>query len=649
MVNFISNAYCSFKFGNGPHFSEYRKAKNIVLVVLLFLIIIPLNSYPANKGKAENRVKNIVIFFSLNAAVPAYQNFLDGFNSAFPQYYEEQCNVLIEYLDIGRDADNAYLKHIIKMYNEKFGGNKIDLIITVGPGTYPLLKKNGLNALLNTPTIEVDLEKLSVDSQYDIEKKYVYEIKIVLDFGKTFTNAFDLFPDIRNVYIICGSSSTDQYYVNLARQAAQPFEGKYKFSFINGISMDSTLQIVTKIPENSIVVIPSYMTDINNTPISTTFALNTISNQCIAPLFTASDNFIKKGGIGGCVFSFFETGKETGRVASELLKGKQLKDITLNESNFYQYIYDWRELKRWNLLNSKAIPSNSTYLNKEFDFITEYKWYLLLALVFAILESFLIVFLFRVNRRQKEFMKQKAENDMLYRELIRDERLLRMAELTASLSHELNQPLTAILYSAQAGKRFLESGKLDSGQANEIFDNIIEDDKRAGGIISGVRNLMKTETREKEIFSLSDVIQDTINIYHSEAVQQNIQIRFNQSDRLVKVSGDRIQIQQVLLNLFSNAARAMGGMINTAKTIEIKQHINHTSVTVSIRNNGIGISADIKEKLFRPFSTTHKSGLGIGLSISRAIIERHGGSIRAENIKGGGAEFSFTLKVVKDE
>jgi signal transduction histidine kinase len=397
------------------------------------------------------------------------------------------------------------------------------------------------------------------------------------------------------------------------------------------------------------VIIPSYLMDSRNIPMSSTLFISAISTQNRVPVFTLSDNFIKRGGIGGNVFSFFIVGNETRKVSLKILNGKPLKDIVVNEDSFYHHMYDWKQLKKWNLEKSNLIPSDSILYNKESDFISEYRWYLLLALLFIILETILIVYLYKVNRRQKEFVKQKTETESLYRELVREERLLQMAELTASLSHELNQPLTAILYSAQAGKRFLESGKLDSTQAKEIFENIVEDGKRAGGIISGVRNLMKSETREKETFSIQDVIRDTINIYHTEAVQQNIQIRVIQPDKTVLVSGDKIQLQQVLLNLFSNAARAMGGMLNADKIIEIKHLSNHNSVTVSVRDNGSGINAAIKNELFRPFSTTHKSGLGIGLSISRSIIERHGGVIKAENVEGGGAEFSFTLKSIKDE
>jgi len=201
-----------------------------------------------------------------------------------------------------------------------------------------------------------------------------------------------------------------------------------------------------------------------------------------------------------------------------------LQDIPVHEEFFYKYIYDWKQLQRWHLLGSKAIPSDSIFYNREFDFFTEYKWYILLFLFFLSGETILIIYLVRLNRRQNEIVRQKSETENLFLKLIRENRLSTMAELTASLSHELNQPLTAILYSAQAGKRFLESDKLDHDQAKEIFENIIEDDKRAAGLISSVRSLMKLEIREKEKVNLNSLIQETLYIFNSEAIKQNIKV-----------------------------------------------------------------------------------------------------------------------------
>jgi hypothetical protein len=226
---------------------------------------------------------------------------------------------------------------------------------------------------------------------------------------------------------------------------------------------------------------------------------------------------------------------------------------------------------------------------------------------------------------------------------------LRLAQLTASLSHELNQPLTAIQYSAQAGIRFLKSGALDPIQAEEILGNIIEDNKRAAGIISSIRSMMKIETREMENVNLNSLIEETINIFNAEALYQQIQIKRELQDDPVYVLGDKIQLQQVILNFMSNAVAAMEKTDPENKILEITQLAENGSVTISVRDSGSGIDKTIKEKIFQPFVTSKESGFGIGLAISKSIIEKHNGEIWADNIKDGGAEFSFKLKVIKDE
>jgi signal transduction histidine kinase len=572
---------------------------------------------------------------------------MEGFRSSFYEQIEEPYNLLIEYLDVSRFPDNEHAMKVVSLYNQKFKHTKIDLVITAAPGTYELLKKLGLDALKTSPVINVEFENIFTNKKADNPDPNTFAIQMILDVNKTLRAAFNLFPDRTNVFIFSGVAPADKYFMSVTREATKSFANSHRFTFFSGLPIDSALRILQDIPVNSMVIIPSYLMDLNNIPSSSSVFISAISNQNRVPVFTLSDNFIKRGGIGGYVFSFFEVGNETRKVSLEILNGKPLKEIQVNKDGFYKHMYDWKQLEKWNLEKSDLIPSESIFYNKESDIVSENKWFLLLAMLFVITETVLIAFLYRNSRRNKLYIIQKSETESIYRKLIHEERLLRMAELTASLSHELNQPLTAILYSAQAGIRLLDSGKLEPPQAKEIFSNIVEDGKRAGGIIGTVRSLMKSENREKETFSLQGAIQDTINIYHFEAQQQNIQIRYSETGKPVMISGYKSELQQVLLNLLSNASLAMRDTEIEKKIIEIKQHFNHSSVTVSVRDNGTGISADIKNNLFRPFTTTYKSGLGIGLSVSRAIIERHGGNITAENIEGGGAEFCFTLKLEK--
>jgi signal transduction histidine kinase len=622
----------------------FRLNQKISSIFIIFLFIFSQNSF------SQNKIKNVVIFYALSANLPAYQNILEGLKSTLSENNAEPINLIVEYVDIGRLTKDENIISLINIYDNKYSGTNLDLLITVGPGLTNKLKQYNFKLLETTPVINIDLDlptRISAQNRYN---KEVIEIVLKFNLHETLNSAFNLFPSYKNVYVISGITSTDLYFTSLISDITKEFEPGHDFIFVSNISIDSTLKRVKEIEANSIVIVPSYLSDNNDLPFSTPEVLRYISLYSKAPVIPITDTFIKReGGIGGYVFSYIGLGKETGRVASEMLNGKQVSKIRVNQNEFYKYIYDWQQLKRWGLNNSRLIAKESTFYNKDISFLTEYKWYIFYILLFIISQTLLILYLIKLNRRQKLINKQILETEVLHRELIRADRLAKMTVMTASLAHELNQPLTAILYSAQAGKRFLQSGKLDQKQANEIFDNIIEDDKRAGGIISSVKGLMRMETRENEKVNLTSLIQETFNIIHSEAVQQGIRINLKLTASPVYLIGDKIQLQQVLLNFIRNATVALENINSENKTVDILQMLDKGSVTVTVRDNGPGIDEEIKDKLFKPFITTRSSGFGIGLALSRSIIEKHKGEIWAKNLEEGGAEFSFRLQTIKDE
>jgi C4-dicarboxylate-specific signal transduction histidine kinase len=242
--------------------------------------------------------------------------------------------------------------------------------------------------------------------------------------------------------------------------------------------------------------------------------------------------------------------------------------------------------------------------------------------------------------------KKIIETESRYRDFLHEDRTLRLAQLTASLSHELNQPLTAILSTAQAGIQFIESNESNPELQKQILQKIVENDKRTASILSSVRGMLKLESREKEIVNLNSMIDEVVAVYQGEANKHGVEIKVDLSNEPVYVLADGIQIQQVILNFMSNALQSMEKLNTTDKVISISQSINLKDVIVSVRDKGTGVDKERKENLFRPFITSKKEGTGIGLVICRSIIEDHDGKIWADNLPQGGAEFSFSLKRV---
>ena len=242
--------------------------------------------------------------------------------------------------------------------------------------------------------------------------------------------------------------------------------------------------------------------------------------------------------------------------------------------------------------------------------------------------------------------RKRAEVEAFHarRELLRLERLSRMGELTASLAHELNQPLTSILSNARAALRFIQSDRLEIGELKEILQDIASDDKRAGDIIRSLRSMLKPDEGVVERVQINDVLADVISLFHSEAIIRNLTIEMDLADALPPVYADKVQMQQVLVNLMMNAAQSMerGSSGNRKIILQSRPAGNH-AVQVGVRDFGSGVEEKELDKIFEPFFSTKRSGLGMGLSLSRSIIEAHGGHIWVENHKDQGATFFFDL------
>jgi two-component system sensor kinase FixL len=231
-------------------------------------------------------------------------------------------------------------------------------------------------------------------------------------------------------------------------------------------------------------------------------------------------------------------------------------------------------------------------------------------------------------------------------ELAHMTRVSTLGELAASLAHELNQPLTGILSNAQAAQRFLALNPADLDEVKEILKDIVHDDNRASEVIQKLRALYKKETLTFAPLDLPGVVNDVVQLMHSDAVLHNVRIALETDAALPPARGDRVQLQQVVLNLLRNAIDAMKDCPIDDRTVWIyAQHQDTAFQRVAVRDRGAGLTAESLDKIFQPFYTTKRDGLGMGLSISRSIIDAHGGRLWAENNPDRGMTFYFTVPV----
>jgi C4-dicarboxylate-specific signal transduction histidine kinase len=246
----------------------------------------------------------------------------------------------------------------------------------------------------------------------------------------------------------------------------------------------------------------------------------------------------------------------------------------------------------------------------------------------------------RVARLQRE-QRQQAE-------LAHVSRLSLLGELSASMAHELNQPLTAILANSQAAQRFMANGEPDLGEFREILKDIASDTTRARDVIRNLRTLVKKGDFSPVALDLNDIISEVIGFLHGDIVNRNVTVSLELASDLPPVLGDRVQLQQVLLNLLINAFDAVGDKPADERLVTIRTALDdETAVRVSVRDRGIGMAPERLAQLFQAFCTTKKNGLGMGLSVTRSIVEAHRGRIWAEPNPDAGMAFHFTVPLAK--
>ncbi|WP_256702011.1 ATP-binding protein [Burkholderia sp. SRS-W-2-2016] len=219
-----------------------------------------------------------------------------------------------------------------------------------------------------------------------------------------------------------------------------------------------------------------------------------------------------------------------------------------------------------------------------------------------------------------------------------------LGELAGSLAHELKQPLTAILFNAQAAKKFVDSENVNLVELREALEDIVSDNCRANDVIQKIRALVRKGDVELQLLDLGSVVRDIALLVHSDALTREVRTRFDIADNLALVCGDRVQLQQVVLNLLLNAFDAVKDCAPADRLVEtIVREEPDGHVRITVKDRGQGLTVDNMDKIFRPFFTTKPQGLGLGLSISRTIATAHQGRLWAENNDDRGASFHLTL------
>jgi signal transduction histidine kinase len=510
-----------------------------------------------------------------------------------------------------------------------------DLIVTFGALGGAFVQRHRSELFPAIPMILTAIEARRVQSLTLTENDTVVAVrqKIPVLFG----NILQLLPNTKTIAVVTGNS--ERFWMGEIERELGSLKDRVTLRFYNDLSFDQILKEAASLPPDSAIywnqtrVARGEVHDAQR-------ALTELAAVANAPIFTFDDSFLTGEIVGGPMASVSAGTKATTDVVLRVLAGEKPSEIKTPPLEYGPAKYDWRQLQRWNISESR-LPPGSEILFREPTVWERYSWQI--ALVFAVIlaQAGLISALLREHRRRQS---AEAQSRQRMAELARVMRFSTAGELTASIAHEINQPLGAILANAETADLILQSSNPDTAELKDIVKDILQDDRRATEVIRRMRSLLKKAPFELKSLDLNDVARETVEFLST--LPRKIEVVSVITPDVLPILGDRIQLQQVMLNLVVNGIDAMKDNSSENRIISIRTARVENFAELSVSDLGSGIPEDKIEEIFEPFFTSKAEGMGMGLSIARTIIEAHNGLISANNRDHGGATFRIRLPLV---
>jgi signal transduction histidine kinase len=397
------------------------------------------------------------------------------------------------------------------------------------------------------------------------------------------------------------------------------------------------------LPAQTVVFILAPAVDARGHVLSPNEACESIASARYAPAFTLGAHDLGCGVVGGLMRDWTIVGRLLGNEALTRLRTPSTDVVHVPVAKYTTLAFDDRQLERWNIPAAR-VPSGAVIRFREPSLWRDRRSLVLTVAAVTLLQSLLIAGLVFERRRRRKAEIESRRNLVAMAHL---DRRAAMGELATSLAHELNQPLNAILQNAGVAQMMLASTAVPPALAEipDIISDIRKDDVRASEMIRRMRGLLQKHELEARPVDLNEVAEETVAIVRPDARAREVELDMNLADPLAPVLGDRVHLQQVLLNLLMNALAAVGTTPLERRRVRVSTSQFDGDVRLAVSDTGTGIPLDRLRQIFEPFYTTKSEGggMGMGLAIARGIVEAHGGRIEAENNASGGATVWFSV------
>src|SRR5262245_30953706 len=583
----------------------------------------------------EQRPRSVLVLDQSDLRGPFYYQLSAGLRGVLGAPNDGRITVYGENLDLTRFGGVAYEQSLKRHFKEKYRDRPIGVIVAIGAGTLEHTLRWREELWPGVPVVfamldETDFAKLGRPAD-------VTGVIVRIPLAGAVKVARAVVPRLDTIVFVGDDWDRQVLFSHWNVEISAATSGLNVIDLV-GQKMVDLRKRVAELPDRSAIIYTAVFSDGEGTFYPPSTALGMIAEKANRPIVVGVEPLLPPGGIGGYVLIPSEIGADAGRLAMRIIAGERAGDVA-PVTRDAKPLFNWKQMQRWNVSESN-LPEGSQIQLREPTLFEQYRWQSMTVIAALFVQAGLIAFLLH-ERHLRHTAEAESRNRMS--ELAHVNRQATAGELSSSIAHELNQPLGSILANAETAEMILKSERPDLEEIGEILADIKRDDQRAGEVIRRMRGYLTRTPFEIKNIDLNQIMGETFKFLSVQASAHNIALYLQTAPGELRIKGDPVQLQQVILNLVVNSMDAMAA-IPYGRTVIGRTELNGGStVEISISDSGPGIPPDKLNQVFDPFFTTKDQGMGIGLSIARTIILAHKGRIWAENQSGGGAAFHFTL------
>ena len=615
-----------------PHGSKIRwldVARALVTVLVLYCIATPL--------RAAEEEARVLMLYGLDPYLPPFLAMDKAMRATLASEIERRVIYFSESLDSQRFAMERLEPDLAALFKKKYNALRIDVVVAVSRTALEFFERHGEQLWPGARVVFVGF--LGYEFKPSALPPGAVAVLSILDVAGTIDIARRLQPGAHRIVVVSGVAEVDRRAEQQAREALAKLDERVPKGFLSGLPLPELVARVAAEPPDSIVVYLVLFRDRDGRPYDPLEVLRAVVKASGAPVYGAAETTLGLGAVAGSVASY----ESRGRLVAQQVLRQVARDApdpsrtVLEAPN--RCVADARALQRWSL-DAGRLPSGCEIRFKDVPIWRQYWWQIALTLAIVAGQAMLIGALFAQHRRRR--LAEQAE--LAQRAVLaRASRLALAGELTGAIAHEINQPLGAILTNADAGDLMLDSGRDRRDELRAILANIRRDDLRASEVIQRLRDLLGKQKFERREFDLNEVVSDSDSIMRAEARRRGVVLEIRRAPEALAIVGDQIQIQQVLINLVLNAMDAVADESEARRTVVVSVAKGERGAVLAVRDRGRGIAPEHRTKLFESFFSTKPNGMGLGLSITRTIVEAHGGRVWVDCGPGEDTVFQVEL------